>query len=195
MPTTKPAPTTRGQARRERILEAAAQLVAARGFHSVGVSDIGAAAGVSGAALYRHFANKTDLLAALFDRFVDELLDHARDAVAAHVDPPTTLQMLIGSHIDVALRDRAVLAVYGQEAHNLPDDDRRRLRRKQRQYVEIWRGLLRDIHPAITDSQALLWVEAVFGLLNSVPNLSRTFSDAELRRELASRALAALAAE
>src|ERR671925_367966 len=41
--------------RREQILERAAGLFAARGFHGVSVHDVGAACGISGPALYRHF--------------------------------------------------------------------------------------------------------------------------------------------
>ena len=45
--------------RRERILEAAAGLVAERGYHEVGMTDIGAAAGITGSAIYRHFDGKS----------------------------------------------------------------------------------------------------------------------------------------
>ena len=50
--------TPRGRRRHEQLLDATAELVAARGFHAVGIADIGAAAGVSGSAIYRHFRNK-----------------------------------------------------------------------------------------------------------------------------------------
>ena len=187
-------PTTRGQERRERLLNAAAELVATRGFHAVGVADIGAAAGVTGAAIYRHFGTKTDVLVALFDRVVDELLDGARQAAAAGHTPGDTLATLVAAHVEFALRDRSVLAVYGQEAHNLRPEDRRRLRRKQRRYVEIWRAQLVGLDPALPEARALARVEAVFGLLNSVPNLSPSVPDDELRRELCRMALAALTA-
>ncbi|GAB3900977.1 hypothetical protein GCM10027612_63580 [Microbispora bryophytorum subsp. camponoti] len=48
--------------RRAEILEAAAGLFAARGFHGVSIEDIGAAVGISGPALYRHFSGKEALL-------------------------------------------------------------------------------------------------------------------------------------
>ena len=184
--------TQRGQQRREQILHAAADLVAVRGFHAVGVADIGAAAGVTGAALYRHFGNKTDVLVALFDRVIDELLDGAHRAIAAGAPPGDTLATLVAAHVEFALRDRSVLAVYSQEAHNLVADDRRRLRRKQRQYVEVWRRQLQALGPSLPEATALIRVEAVFGLLNSVPNLSRSVPDHRLRDELCRMALAAL---
>ena len=45
------------------ILATAAELFAARGFHGVSVADLGAACGISGPALYKHFPSKDAMLA------------------------------------------------------------------------------------------------------------------------------------
>ena len=57
---------TRDPARKERILAAAADLVASSGYHAVSMADIGAAAGITGSGIYRHFASKSALLVALW---------------------------------------------------------------------------------------------------------------------------------
>ena len=44
--------------RRQQIIDTAAELFAERGFHGVSVNDIGAACGISGPALYKHFPSK-----------------------------------------------------------------------------------------------------------------------------------------
>jgi hypothetical protein len=54
---------TRDPERRSRILAAAADLVARKGFHAVSVAEIGAAAGITGSGIYRHFDRKTAVLA------------------------------------------------------------------------------------------------------------------------------------
>jgi AcrR family transcriptional regulator len=189
-----PATTKRGRETRERFVTAAAQLMADRGFHAVGINDIGAAAGVTGAALYRHFDTKTALLVAVFDRAVDQLIDTATEAAASGSDPASVLTALIAGHVDFALRDRAVLAVYAQEQHSLPAEDRRRLRRNQRRYVELWKDVVLAAQPALGERQALARVEGVFGLLNSVPDVSTSFDDEDLRREFEQMAVAALLA-
>lgn len=183
MQTSRPASTRRGRERREQILASAARLVASQGFHTVGVSDIGAAAGVSGAALYRHFANKSDILVALLDRVVDRLLEGAGMASQGD-DPYVVLTTLIAAHVDFAIKEKAILAVYAQEAHNLPAVDRTRLRRKQRRYVDIWSDVYRRLHPSSSEKAARAVVEAVFGLLNSVPNISPDVGDEMIGREL-----------
>ena len=172
--------TARGRERRERLLNATAELVAEHGFHSVGIADIGAAAGVSGAAIYRHFENKNELLVALFDRVVDELLIGAREVVRDAVRPEDALDDLIRAHVAFALRDRAIIAVYGQEANNLPAEDRRRLRRNQRLYAQLWEDVVAEVRPELTDDARRATVHAAFGVLNSVADFDARLADDEL---------------
>ena len=94
--------TSRGRDRRQRLLRATADLVAARGYHAVGVAEIGAAAGVTGAAIYRHFGTKKDLLVALMDQVVDRFRQLERAKAAAMTENPLE-SLLIDSHVEFAL--------------------------------------------------------------------------------------------
>ena len=107
--------------RRERILTAAAQLAAGRGFHTVGLADIGAQAGIVGSGLYRHFASKDALLVALLDRGMDRLAEGAAAILATVPDGHAALSALLRDHIAVAIEERAVLAVYHREIYTLPE--------------------------------------------------------------------------
>src|SRR3982750_3651528 len=72
--------------RREQILQAAAQLFAERGSRAVGVDDVGAAVGVTGPAIYRHFASKDAMLAEMLLRISERLLEGGTARVAAAGD-------------------------------------------------------------------------------------------------------------
>lgn len=172
--------TARGRYRRELLLDATAELVAERGFHRVGIADIGAAAGVSGAAIYRHYPGKEALLVALIDRVVVELLDRARDICDRAPTPQVALERLVDAHVEFALRDRSIIKVYDQEAHNLPEEDRLRLRRTQRTYAETWVDVVLSCTGAQTRSRARAVVHAVFGLLNSVADFESRVARDEL---------------
>ena len=63
-----------GLTRDREILKAAARLFARRGFHAVGVDEIGEAAGVTGPAIYRHFGSKDEILGALFETASSDVL-------------------------------------------------------------------------------------------------------------------------
>jgi AcrR family transcriptional regulator len=164
------APETRRRrdpARRERILTAAAQLAAGRGFHTVALADIGAQAGIVGSGIYRHFASKDALLVALLDRVMDRLAEGAAAILAAESDGHAALSALVRDHITVAIEDRAVLAVYHREIHTLPEEDRRRLRRRQRHYIEDWVHLLAPLRRDLADGELRLAVQASLGAVQS----------------------------
>jgi AcrR family transcriptional regulator len=185
-----PAPTARVAAptRREQILKEAALLFAERGFHGVGVDEIGAAVGISGPGLYRHFAGKDAMLAELLLGISERLLDGGLARVeAAPGAPAALLAALIDGHIDFALDDRPLITLHDRELDRLRDADRRRVRQLQRQYVELWVTAVRELYPDTAESEARAAVHAVFGLLNSTPHLGaglpgRGATEALLRR-------------
>ncbi|MDN5913711.1 MAG: TetR/AcrR family transcriptional regulator [Pseudonocardia sp.] len=157
----------RDPGRRERILTAAARLAAHRGFHTVGMADIGAEAGIVGSGIYRHFGSKDAILVALLDRVMTRLEDGSRDVLARAETDQETLSALVRDHIRVAIEDRSVLAVYHREVHTLPEEDRRRLRRSQRHYVEDWVHALAPLRRDLSDGELRLAVHTAIGAIQS----------------------------
>jgi AcrR family transcriptional regulator len=184
---------TSAPTRREQILKEAARLFAERGFHGVGVDEIGAAVGISGPGLYRHFPGKDAMLAELLVGISERLLSGGRMRVAqAATDPQAVLASLIDGHIDFALDDRPLITLHDRELDRLRDSDRKLVRQLQRQYVELWVTVVRDLHPEVPESEARAAVHAVFGLLNSTPHLGST-GDGLLGREATEALLRRLA--
>ncbi|CAL9561854.1 MULTISPECIES: SACE_7040 family transcriptional regulator [Streptomyces] len=161
--------------RREQILKEAARLFAERGFHGVGVDEIGAAVGISGPGLYRHFPGKDAMLAELLVGISGQLLTGARRRLAEADGIPATrvLDSLIEGHIDFALDDRPLITLHDRELDRLRDSDRKLVRQFQRQYVELWVQVVREVYPGLTEPAARSAVHSVFGLLNSTPHLGR----------------------
>ncbi len=56
------------EARRNQILDAAAKVFAAKGFHPTTIHDIAKAAGIADGTIYNYFENKTALLLGIFDK-------------------------------------------------------------------------------------------------------------------------------
>ncbi|MGW3666301.1 SACE_7040 family transcriptional regulator [Streptomyces sp. NPDC005141] len=160
--------------RREQILKEAARLFAERGFHGVGVDEIGAAVGISGPGLYRHFAGKDAMLAELLVGISGQLLTGGKRRVAeAGGGAEALLDSLIEGHIDFALDDRPLITLHDRELDRLRDSDRKLVRQLQRQYVELWVGVVVEVYPELTEPAARSAVHSVFGLLNSTPHLGR----------------------
>ena len=66
--------TAKGRQTRAAIEQAARKLFAERGFHGTTLADITSAAGKSPAVFYRYFADKEDLLAALAESFLHDVV-------------------------------------------------------------------------------------------------------------------------
>src|ERR671933_1006199 len=157
--------------RREEILRAAAQLFAERGSRAVGVDDVGAAVGVSGPAIYRHFASKDAMLAEMLLRISERLLGGATEQVAAAgADPLAQLRALIAFQVDFALDNPALITVQDRDLGSLPDADAAEVRRLQRRYVEVWVAVLARLHPTAGAEACRARAHAVFGLINSTPH-------------------------
>lgn len=160
-------PRRRDPERRQRILAAAAELVAERGYHEVGMSDIGAAAGIVGSGIYRHFDGKSAVLVAMLDGVIDDLTQAAAGILARGLEPAQTLRELIAAHVRIALADRMLMRVYHNEIASLPADDNQRLRRKQRIYLEEWVHVLSLLRPGTDDAVLRALVHAGIGAVHS----------------------------
>jgi AcrR family transcriptional regulator len=174
--------------RREEILAAAAGLFAGRGFHGVSIDDIGAAVGMSGPALYRHFPGKEAVLSDMLVGISERLLAEGSRRVVAAPDATAALEALLRWHTDFALTQPELISVQGRELANVPEPARRQVRRLQRLYVEEWVTVLSDLLPRATQARLRAAVHAMFGLLNSTPH-----SAAELPAEATAELLIAMA--
>lgn len=199
--TSPDAATERGRAKAERheaLLREAARLFAARGFDGVSLEDIGAAVGVTGPAVYRHFSSKRALLGAILLQASDGLLAGGTEVVRGTADADTQLRRLIDFHVRFALADADVIRVQDRDFASLSEDDRQRVRRAQRTYVDLWTDVLARVHPGRAVDELRVRAQAGFGLINSTGHSVRTLrdrpDDTVVRTILAEMAYAALAA-
>ena len=181
--------------RRGLLTAAAERLIAEHGFLAVRLEDIGAAAGVSGPAIYRHFPNKEALLVELVG-ISTRLLSGAEDVVGRGADPHSTLTDLIDFHLDFAFGESDLIRIQDRDLGNLPVAAKRQVRRKQRQYVEVWVDVLRRCDGTRTEADARLMAHAAFGLLNSTshsvkPNITKA-AEVSSRTVLRAMTVAAL---
>lgn len=196
MTTTERHPTTtaRGRAkasRREALLDAAARLFAERGYSGTSIEDLGAAAGVSGPALYKHFSGKQAMLAAILLDASEGLFAGGQD-VLSRATGADALRALVAFHADFALGNADVIRVQDRDLEQLADDDRHTVRTLQRRYVELWVDVLAELQPDVDRATLRTRAHAAFGLLNSTPHSGLDLDRATLRSELERMALAAL---
>ena len=180
------------QPRRELLLQSAADLFSAKGYHAVGIDDIGAAAGISGPGVYRHFASKQALLEALCERAMTSMLGGAEEIPAEYDDPARALEALVDLHVDFAVARRALLGVWSREQRNLSEDVRRSLRRRLRAYEQPWREVLGQLRDDLAADEVAVAVTATLSMLNAAAIVDPGVPADRLTRLLRRMALSAL---
>jgi AcrR family transcriptional regulator len=159
--------------RRELLLAAAADLFAARGYHAVGIDDIGEAAGITGPGVYRHFPSKQALLQSLCDLAAGRMLDAARSAQG--------LEALVDLHVDFVVRERRLIRVWLREQWSLDKEARRASTAQLRSYETVWREALGLRRPDLLPDEVALVVSSVLGMLNATTHVDSAL-DPDVRR-------------
>jgi len=122
-----PQTSARAAISRERLLAAAGEAFAQRGFHATTTRDIAAAAGMSPAAVYVHHASKEELLhlIALEGHLQTQRL--VRDAIAASDDPVEQLREVARAFTAFHTEQHSVARVINYELVSLDAEHRREI--------------------------------------------------------------------
>ena len=158
---------------------AAAGLIAKHGYRGVSLGTIGAEAGIVGSGIYRHFETKAAILVELLTGVVDKLVAEAEATLEAGERPALSLAKLVRGQLDFTIEERTLCEIYLVEARSLPEQDLRRLRWKQRHYVDLWQELLRAVHPELAPGQAQVAVHAAISTVHSLLRYHPTLPIAE----------------
>lgn len=173
------------------ICSAAAQLFRERGFQGTSIDDIGAAVGMTGPALYRHFPSKEALLAELLERALERARQDGEAAVAAGGGPRAVLERLVAASVVQVELEGELVIVAAREIQSLGSDAKARIVRRQRAVVTVWVETLRKLRPELAEPEALAAVIAVAALLNAASRVRglRPEAKAEQFRRMALAAL------
>lgn len=151
--------------RDRRILDAAAAAFHEKGFHGVGVDELGVRAGLSGPSLYRHFSGKDEILATLLNEAMDELLSAT---IPVHDDPEQDLERALGHHVRFALANRHLVTLYQREVRSLAEPWSRAFTRRRGQYTSRWESLVAQRFPGLPPETVAATTQVCLGIVFSV---------------------------
>jgi AcrR family transcriptional regulator len=183
------------QARRQAIIDTSAHVFARRGYHATGINDLCAANDLGKGALYHYIGSKEELLAAIHDRVMDEVMAGADRVRAAGGSPARQLAMLGDELLDVIHRYPDHVWVFLHEFPALTGERAERFRRRRREYerrVEaileagVEAGDFRELDPWLTarawlgmHNYTYLWLKP--GGRLSARDVAKPFADIFLR--------------
>lgn len=156
----------RPQSRREELLAAAVRLFHERGFDNVSTDRLGAAVGISGPSVYRHFDSKAQLLAASLVRSRERLWREVGGAIATADGPQRALAAGLAAYVGFARRNSDYLGAMLSETERLAPPDRRAAVDFRRDFLRTWVGLLCAVRPECDGAEARIRVHALFALVN-----------------------------
>ncbi len=136
-------PTRKGRETRQRIVDAAADLIYARGVAAASLDEVGRATGTSRSQLYHYFSGKSALVGAVIDRQRDRILAFQRPALeslATWEDITGWRDMIVAVQRELGCRGGCPLGSLANELAELDDSARVRLA----DAIGSWEKLLAD---------------------------------------------------
>ncbi|MNB91505.1 Nucleoid occlusion factor SlmA [compost metagenome] len=120
----------------DKLLLAAIDLMATKGYKGVTTQEIAAAAGLSEKTLFRHFGSKQNLLETAFDRFhyAEEMTRLFNEKLVWELE--TDLLLISRTYHEIMNRNRKMIMISVKEADHLPGF-RERTIRHPKQFIEI----------------------------------------------------------
>jgi len=130
--------------RREAIVDTSAHLFALQGYHATGIAELCVANDLGKGALYHYIGSKEELLAAIHDRVMDEVMLGAERVAAAEVTPSQQLAMLGEELLDVIHRFPDHVWVFLHEFRALTGSRAEQFRRRRAEYERRVENVLRS---------------------------------------------------
>ena len=183
------------KARRDLIVDTSAPVFARQGYHATGIAELCAVNGLGKGAFYHYIESKEELLAAIHDRVMDEVMLGADRVARAGGSPSEQLTMLGEELLDVIPRYPDHVWVFLHEFPALTAERAAQVRVRRRRYEErveavlqagVDSGEFRDVHPRLTalawlgmHNYTYLWLKP--GGLMSARDVAKPFADIFIR--------------
>ena len=191
----EPQRSEKWKARRDVIIDTSAPVFARQGYHATGIAELCAVNGLGKGAFYHYIDSKEELLAAIHDRVMDEVMLGADRVAAAGGTPSEQLALLGDALLDVIHRYPDHVWVFLHEFPALTEERAEKFRVRRRAYEQRVEAVLqagvdcgefREVHPRLTalawlgmHNYTYLWLKP--GGLMSARDVAKPFADIFIR--------------
>ncbi|MGB9730550.1 MULTISPECIES: TetR/AcrR family transcriptional regulator [Calditerrivibrio] len=127
-----------------KILNAAIQIIARRGFHNTKVKDIADKAGVASGTVYNYFSNKEDILISIMIIKLNEYVTKAKKAIESIEDPREKIKILINHHFEAMQSNPDLALVLQFELRQPTKEIRDKIRKYLREYFKFIEEIILD---------------------------------------------------
>ena len=167
-PATKPSSK---ELKREKILRAAIEVFAKRGYFSSRMTDVAHLANVADGTLYLYFDGKEDLLHSIFDHVLSLFIERVQEEVQGVGDPVEKLRLLVRMHLELLGGDPSLAQVLQIEIRHSRRFLALATRGKLGEYLNLIRGIIEEgqsLGRFRHDISAGLATQMVFGAVDEL---------------------------
>lgn len=154
----------RSKNRKAEIAAAAAELFARSGYAAVSVDDIGAQVGITGPALYRHYAGKQAVITEVLDRTMEALGTAARPIEGEADD----LRSIVERTTSVAMAMPAAFTIWLHDARHHDPTTLDAFRSARRIAGAHWHRAELAVNPALTNRELRVREEAIVAVIQAL---------------------------
>jgi len=123
---------------------AATRVFSERGYHGASMSDVADAVGMRKASLYHHVRKKEDLLFAIHEQLIDELIEETERVRASGDTPSVKVRDVLQLSMRFVARNRDGVAVFLQERRAVSGERWESLVAKRDRYERMVSGIIAD---------------------------------------------------
>lgn len=159
--------------KRQRILRAAIEVFASKGYFTARMTDVAHAADVADGTLYLYFDGKEHLLISIFNDVLTRFIEHVRRDTATLTDPREKLHRLIGMHLESLGEDPALAQVLQIETRHSRRFMSLLTRGRLGEYLSLVRDIIDEGKAAgcfRSDISSALATNLVFGAVDELVN-------------------------
>ncbi len=132
------------EARRRRIFQAACQVISRKGFAKASVREIATAAGMPVPTMYLYVRSKEDILALIYDTYLEEIKANVSRAAREGASAMEKLQAAIAANMQSFDRHHRYIKLMYQETKSLSPEAQRRVLDHERTYIRLWRDIIAE---------------------------------------------------
>jgi TetR/AcrR family transcriptional regulator, cholesterol catabolism regulator len=181
-----PVSQTKSERTRQRILDAAAEVLAERGYGEARLTDIAARAGMQAGSLYYHFSSREELVGEILRLGIEtswDLVAMAVDRLPPTASPLERLEAAIRAHTRAIVGLSAYASAQARIVGQLPNDLARAHRKDMRAYGAYWHDLFTAAqHAGEVDGDVDVFIARMlaFGAMNATADWFRPTDDASI---------------
>jgi TetR/AcrR family fatty acid metabolism transcriptional regulator len=157
--------------KKSRILRAAIEVFASKGYFAARMTDVAKTANVADGTLYLYFDGKEHLLLSIFDDVLTRFIDQLREEISIIDDPVDKLRVMLRLHLETLGRDRALAHVLQVETRHSRRFMSLFTRGRLGEYLSILRGIIeegQELGSFRSDIKPSLATTLVFGAADEV---------------------------